>query len=166
VSRIPTDIGRSWNHHIKDMCPFSIAQDDAQNHCAHYVSHIMGYEFGATCKNSTLADKKQIPRGATLRVNDIFNNSPRTGPLASNPANLHECLIFVTLPFNVRAIGGGRFEMGEHPQKHVGILAHNFVWNYSNTGEKVVHDLPSVFQQKFRGAYSQNAVFYFGEFLR
>jgi hypothetical protein len=54
MSKIPTDLGRSLNKKISDLCPFSIAKKTSENHCAHYVSHMMGYELpGATCKNST-----------------------------------------------------------------------------------------------------------------
>ncbi len=51
---IPTDIGRSLNKDISALCPFSIGKNRSQNHCAHYVSHIMSYELtGPTCKNFT-----------------------------------------------------------------------------------------------------------------
>jgi len=90
---IPTELGRGLNKSIGDLCPFSIAHSN-QNHCAHYVSHMMGYEFGKTCKTFTWADKQQPARGATLRVDDLFSNSPETGLLSNKPATLSECLIF------------------------------------------------------------------------
>ena len=60
MSLIPTDIKRSMGMHISKICPFSIAKNNSENHCAHYVSHMMGYELqGPTCKNATWADKQK-----------------------------------------------------------------------------------------------------------
>ncbi len=68
MSKIPTDIGRSLNKSIEALCPFSIGKNRSQNHCAHYVSHIMGYEFtGVTCKNFTWTDKQKSAKGATIK---------------------------------------------------------------------------------------------------
>lgn len=60
---------------INELCPFSIGKDNSQNHCAHFVSHVMGYDFAETCKNFTTKDKQTTgsDKGATLRVNVIFN---------------------------------------------------------------------------------------------
>lgn len=56
MSKVPATISASLNKNISALCPFSIARNSAQNHCAHYVSHMMGYEFpGPTCKNFTRA---------------------------------------------------------------------------------------------------------------
>ncbi|BBA32193.1 hypothetical protein sS8_0225 [Methylocaldum marinum] len=94
MSKIPTDIERSLGMNISRICPFNIAKNNSENHCAHYVSHIMGYELpGATCKNATWADKQKPAKGATIRVNDLFGAVPVTGPLANKPAALTECLI-------------------------------------------------------------------------
>jgi len=71
----------------RQLCPFSIAKMDNQNHCAHYVSHMMGYEFpGPTCKNFTWADKQKPAKGATIRVDDIFKQCVTTELLAAKPA--------------------------------------------------------------------------------
>lgn len=156
MSKIPTDIRRSMGMHISKMCPFSIAKNNSENHCAHYVSHIMGYELpGATCKNATWADKQKAAKGATIRVNDLFNSAPETGLLSSKPAALTECLIFVTLASNVKSVGN-KLSMSTHPKKHVGILYQGNVWHYSNS------------QNKFPNTYRTSGTtveFYYGKFI-
>ena len=128
----------------------------------------MGYELGATCKNQTLADRSRIPRGASLRVNELFNRSPKRGTLAAKPAALTEYLLFATVASNV-AVQAGRLQLGTHPSKHVGIVSAGLVWHlawhYSNTGNKVVKDSISTFQSKFTAVYGNTADYYYGEFI-
>lgn len=168
MSNIPTDIKRSLGMNISKICPFSIAKNNSENHCAHYVSHIMGYELpGATCKNTTWADKQKPAKGATIRVNDLFSATPTTDLLANKPAALTECLIFVTLSSNIKKAGCA-LEMGTHPKKHIGILSQGKVWNYSNTHNKVAADILALFQANFSNAYKTtgNTVeFYYGKFI-
>lgn len=168
MSNIPSAITRSLGMNISGICPFSIAKNHAENHCAHYVSHIMGYELpGPTCKNATWADKQNPANGATIRVNDLFAAIPVTGPLATKPAALTECLIFVTLSSNMRA-SGSKLVMGTHPRKHVGILSQGMVYNYSNTHGIVVADVLSLFKTKFSKAYKTAGTtveFYYGKFI-
>lgn len=165
---IPTDIGRSKGMHISKLCPFSLAKDNSKNHCAHYVSHIMGYELpGPTCKNVTWDDKQNPARGASIRVNDLFAASPVTDLLSNKPAAITECLIFVTISSNVKKVGCA-YEMYNHPKKHVGILSKGMVWNYSNTHNRVVADLLTVFQVKFTHAYKtagSSVEFFYGKFI-
>ncbi len=168
MSKVPTDIGRSLNKKIDALCPFSIGKNSSQNHCAHYVSHIMGYEFaGPTCKNFTWADKQQAAKGATIRVDDLFKRSPEVGLLANKPAAMTECLIFVTLDSNINTVGN-KLTMGNHPRKHIGVFTQGKVWNYSNTNNKVVSDLLATFKTKFTNAYNSpgsSVEFYYGKFI-
>ncbi|WP_213998521.1 hypothetical protein [Arsukibacterium sp.] len=168
MPQVPTDIDTNLNQHISHLCPFSIGSNNSQNHCAHFVSHVMGYEFpGPTCKNFTWDDKQKAEAGATIRVDDIFKRSKETGLLEDKNAALTECLIFVTLASNVR-MADGALVMGNHPRKHIGILSHGKVWNYSNTGNKVVADNLEAFKTKFTNAYKTTGTtveFYFGKFI-
>ncbi len=168
MSKIPTDLQRSLGKKISDLCAFSLAKKRSENHCAHYVSHMMGYELpGATCKNATWAEKQQPAKGATIRVNDLFGACPATGLLKDKPAAMTECLIFVTLDTNV-TVSGTKLKMNNHPRKHVGILHKGKVWNYSNSQNKVVADLLPAFQAKFTNAYrtpGSTVEFYYGKLL-
>ncbi|WP_417581241.1 hypothetical protein [Nitrincola sp.] len=153
---------------ISELCPFSIAEDSNQNHCAHFVSHIMNYELqGATCKNFTWSDKQRDEKGASLRVDDVFKNSPKTGRWADKSATLTKCLIFVTLASNIREVGG-RLQMGNHPRKHIGILTSGRVWHYSNTTNRVVSHPLVHFKNTFSSIYTTadtTVEFYYGKFI-
>ena len=168
MSKIPTDLNRSLNMHISKICPFTLGTNDSENHCAHYVCHMMGYQFpGTTCKNMTWAEKKTVPRGATIRVNDLFNTLKMTGSLSAKPNTLTECLIFVTLSSNIQQ-SGGSLRMGSQRKKHVGILTQGKVWNYSNSNNKVAADSLNLFESKFSSTYkapNSSVEFYYGEFL-
>ncbi|MEJ2407557.1 MAG: hypothetical protein P8171_25500, partial [Candidatus Thiodiazotropha sp.] len=121
MSKVPVSIKSNLNKPIKHLCPFSLGLDNHQNHCAHFVSHVMGYEWGNTCKNHTWADKQKPGKGAVIRVNDVFNKCQETGLLSARPAALVECLVFVTVSTNIGKTGS-KFVMGAQPKKHIGIL--------------------------------------------
>jgi len=168
MSKIPTDLGRSLGKGIGQLCPFTLGKNNSQNHCAHYVSHMMGYEFsGPTCKNFTWADKQGPAKGATIRVDDIFKKCTKIDLLSAKPAAVIECLIFVTLASNIRKVGNN-YVMGNQPKKHIGILNQGKVWNYSNTHNKVVSDLQANFVTKFTNAYKTTGTtveFYYGALI-
>lgn len=167
MAKVPTTITANLNKPISHLCPFSIGTNNHQNHCAHFVSHVMGYELAPTCKTYTLADKQKPGKGATIRVDDLFKNSPQTGLLTDKPAALSECLIFVTLSTNMMKVGN-KLIMAQQPKKHVGILYQGKVWNYSNSHNKVVADQLETFKTKFTHAYKTSGAtveFYYGKFI-
>ena len=153
--------------HISGICGFSIGKNDGQNHCAHFVSHALGYDFDETCKNFTFADKQLEEKGATLRVERLFNRALRKGLWSDRPAIATSCLIFVTLESNVRTVGE-LLSMGNHPRKHVGLYVAGRIWNYSNGQRKVVADGEAEFLRKFTHAYrtpNQTVQFYYAELI-
>lgn len=153
---------------IGQICPFSIGKDKLRNHCAHFVSHVMEYEFAETCKNFSFKDKHTVGKGAVIRVERLFNACPDVEAWADRPAVLTSCLIFVTVSSNVDRFGG-RLRMKDNPKKHVGIFTHQTVWNYSNSLERVVFDPEKLFVDKFKHAYrtaGQTVEFYYGSFLK
>lgn len=168
MSSVPSNISSYANKSIGDICPFTLGKNNSQNHCAHFVSHMMGYEFaGPTCKNFTWADKQKKDKGATIRVDDLFKKCLTKGLLKDKSAALTECLIFVTLASNVSK-SGDTLVMGNHPRKHIGILTGGKVYNYSNSQNKVVADTLEVFKSKFTGAYKTSGTtveFYYGKFI-
>ncbi len=152
---------------IGDICSFSIGKDNSKNHCAHFVGHVMGYEFAETCKNFTFKDRQASGKGATIRVEKIFNSCTERGPWTDRPAHLASCLIFVTISSNVTHVGN-EVAMRTAPQKHVGIFSGGLVWNYSNTQKKVVAESELIFIDKFTRVYAipgQTVEFYYGSFL-
>ena len=153
---------------ISQICAFGIGKDDSKNHCAHFVSHMMGYEFGETCKNQNIIEKQKAGEGATIRVDRLFNACSEVGAWASRPPHLGSCLIFVTISSNVSAFGAG-YRIHDNPKKHVGIFLNGHVWHYGNTNDAVLSDTEKLFVQKFTRAYKtagQTVEFYYGSFLR
>lgn len=154
---------------IDKICPFSPGKDHSRNHCAHFVSHIMGYEFAdTTCKNLTIADKQMAGKGVAIRVDDIFNVAPDVGPWTERPPGLTSCLIIATISSNVSR-SGHRLKMGNKESKHIGIFIDGIVWHYSNIQDKVVKDQEIIFIKKFQHAYitaGQTVEFFYGRFLK
>lgn len=152
---------------MSEICGHSISSKIGENQCAHFVSHVMGYESGFefTCKNHTLADKQIAGKGAAIRVNEIFKACPEVGYWIKRPTGLSSLLIFVTISSN---IGHDciRLEMGTHRLKHVGIFIDGKVWHHGKT--QVESDTESGFITKFNYRYivAGNTVeFLYGRFL-
>jgi len=164
----PENISQNLGHHISYLCKASLGTEDKKNHCAHFVSHVMEYELsGTTCKNLTLEDKKTVEKGATIRVNDIFNKTLSNSLWDSRPGCISSCLMFVTISSNVIK-NGARLIMKNHRKKHIGIVHQGKVWNYSNSKNKVVADTVEEFIRKYKHAYitaGSTVNFYYGRFL-
>jgi hypothetical protein len=154
--------------HISAICPFSIGKDDSQNHCAHFVSHAMGYDFSTTCKNFTFDDKQADGAAANIRVNELFNRCSAKGEWDTKSDDLKSCLIFVTRSGNMEKLETG-LVMKRSRKKHVGIFVSGTVWNYSNAHEKVVADDLLTFKKKFSASYrtpGDVVSFYYAEFMK
>ncbi len=155
---------------VADFCQFHYgAVGDDQSHCAHVVSHVMGFRFGATCESllawPQVKKNNKIPElkgamGFTVRVNDVYNNLPSTGDWTDDVAG--PCLLFATLPTNFT--DATRATMLTQSKKHVGILSGGKVYNYGNTKDAVVADTPTEFRTKFKKNYGSNVVFRYGDF--
>jgi hypothetical protein len=135
---------------IADICPNGYT-NDADNHCAHFVGHALGYRFGLTCQMMGTA------RGASasLRVQEIFPRCPKVGVWSLRPASLAPCLVFITRASNVNLAGK---VMANVPRKHIGIFLDGFVWHYSNSQRKVVRQTPAQFSLHYPSP--DNAMFY------
>ena len=168
MSKIPESINDHVDKHISTLCPFSLGKNDGENHCAHFVGHVLQYKDAKhTCKNSTWNDLKNIEgEGSVIRVDDIFNKSKKTGKWADKPASMRECLIFVTVAANVTK-RGNKLHMGAMSSKHIGIVKDGTVWHYGNTSDKVKCEQVSVFMTTFKSVYGRKGTVnvYFGEFL-
>jgi len=119
--------------------------NDADNHCAHFVSHALGLGFGFTCKDMTGKGTK----GANIRVHEIFARCTQVGKWIDRPALLNVSLVFVTSAKNVNL---ATKRMDNVPKKHIGIYNHGSIWHYSNTGDKVVKLLPEQFARHYVGS--------------
>lgn len=123
------------------------------NHCAHFVSHVLGYEFGFLC--SGMVHGKGT--GATIRVHELFPQCKSVGNWDTRPAGLENCLVFITKASNVDLHAKSMVNV---PKKHVGIFSSGDIWHYSNSRDKVVKQTPAEFSHHY--AAPHNAMF-FGE---
>lgn len=152
---------------IKDICDigYDVSND---NHCAHFVSHIMEYEFGpATCSNLTWALKQAARtlkvKGKNVRVNSIFMKCPEVGEWGDKGDSLTSCLAFITKKSNVKT---NPKHMGSIRQKHMGIFVNNQIWHYSNSKNKVVNQTVEEFKKHFGSSQLTLAEYqlYYGTF--
>ncbi|MBK8068083.1 MAG: hypothetical protein IPK27_10765 [Rhodanobacteraceae bacterium] len=61
-------------HAISQFCANGFA-DPAQNHCAHFVGHVLAVDTGYDCRTHT----GKAGQGACLRVHELFAHCPRVG---------------------------------------------------------------------------------------
>lgn len=126
----------------------------AENHCAHFVSHMCGMTFSFHCREYKGGTKP----GANIRVHELFTQCPRVG-LWSDADKARTQLIFVTLASNVDVANK---RMVNIPQKHVGIYHEGTVYHYGNTADRVVTDTPESFYAKFQKIYAGHQGLYYG----
>ncbi len=153
---------------IDAFCQSTLASKTGENHCAHFVSHMLDYDLPGTasCKTMTLADKNNSAViGASIRVNEIYNLIPKT---RKKPVTDNACyapgLIFVTQKRNIKING----KMGDKSQKHIGILLGRWVYHYGNTANKVKKERLSSFIRTYtRNSYRTHppVLFFRGDFL-
>jgi hypothetical protein len=137
--------------HIKDICGCQF-QDDSFNHCAHFVSHVMGFHFGYTCKHQT--GKGTV--GVNIRVHELFKMCPKVGKWEAREGT--SCLVFVTAANNVNLETN---VMVNVPKKHVGIYLDGTIWHYSNSKRKAVTQTPQEFSHHYAG---KNIALFYGTF--
>jgi hypothetical protein len=130
--------------------------DPAMNHCAHFVCHVMGFDFSFNCKDYKGGNKP----AANIRVHEVFANCPRVGKWSDADTSQSQ-LIFVTRTDAVNLATG---TMQNIPEKHIGIYHNGQVYHYSNTNDQVVKQTVPDFLARFEAAYSGRQSLFFGEF--
>lgn len=116
---------------IADICPhgFDAAHD---NHCAHFVAHVLQLDFGMTC--TRLRGVRGATGGANVRVQEIFARCPSTEEVRECPTT-GRGLVFVSGRSNFQ---GEPTRVRNVPKKHIGIVVDGQVWHYSNARNRVV----------------------------
>lgn len=138
---------------ISDFCGNGfVASSD--NHCAHFVSHVLGLDAGYDCA----VHMQKQSGGASLRVQELFAACPDVGVLKDAPAGV-PLLVFVTAISNVDVAA---HTMRNVPQKHVGIFDGTHIYNYSNSQRRVVRQTPPEFLARFAAIYSGRQGLFFG----
>ena len=160
-------LDRYVGHSVEDFCEFHFGTiKDAENHCAHFVAHVLGLQVGTTCES--LLDWKHTrinykaglkgKKGFTVRVNDLYNSLEVTGAWTGDVKA--PCLMFTTPPHNF--LNKDRTRMGSFRKKHVGIYSGAHVYNYGNTLDRVRKETPDEFMANFRKLYGGTTVFRYG----
>lgn len=112
---------------------------DGFNHCAHFVSHVLGTRVpgAALCSNvgNSTYTYEERRDGFCVRVNEVFNNCNNRAYWSEEPAG-SKCLVVLTIKDNVT--GTEPLTIGTHSNKHIGIYTGGLVYHYSNTRDKVV----------------------------
>ncbi len=155
MTTLKTKLDKSLGKSIDDICGNKF-HDLKQNHCAHYVSHMMGFEFSFNCKEFK-GGKKQP---ANIRVHEVFAQCPKVGNFADADKSKSQ-LVFVTRKSHVNL---DKKTMVNHPQKHIGIFCDGHVYHYSNTPDQVVKWTPKKFEDTFESIYDGDQGLFFGTF--
>lgn len=138
--------------HIHDICPNGFT-DDGDNHCAHFVAHVLALEFGLTCR--TMGRPGSTGAQANIRVQELFPRCPRVGAWDSRPETVTTGLVFITRATNVSLTAK---TMVNVPRKHVGIFVDGRIWHYSNSKRRVVTQTPEEFSHHYPSPH--DAMFY------
>lgn len=135
---------------MSQICPNGYA-DPNDNHCAHFVSHAIGFRFGLTCGQM----KTGPGPSANIRVQEVFHQCPAVGAWSQKPVVLVSCLVFITNSSNVDL--KNRI-MTNVPRKHIGIFSNGSIWHYSNSKHSVVSQTPDQFSNHYPAP--SNSMFY------
>src|SRR5574339_820894 len=76
---------------IATICPNSYASP-SEKHSAHFVAHVLGYNFGITCQ---MMSNSRGP-GATIRLQELFSHCRSAGVWSLRPASLSACVVLIT----------------------------------------------------------------------
>lgn len=139
--------------HVSNFCPNGY-HDDKENHCAHFVSHVLGFNFGYTCIMQT----GKGAGGASIRVQELFARCPEVGMWEDKPPLLLSCLAFVT---DMKNVDLGSQTMKNVRKKHVGIFYKGRIYHYSNSRDKVSGQSADQFKRHYPGVGIR---VYFGTF--
>lgn len=142
---------------ISEICTCDFHNADT-NHCAHFVSHVMKYQFGYTCHAHTGKGDKE--NRANLRVQEVFPQCPTVGLWSDKPSTVTRGLIFITARNNVDL---EKKTMVNVPKKHIGIFYGDTVWHYSNSRDQVVSQTSEEFSHHYSGS---TITMFYGEFPR
>ena len=140
------------DHPIDDICGNGYV-DHTLNHCAHFVSHALGFQFGMNCRKLTDGSSK----AANIRVHELFSRCGSVGPWP--PPASQPVLIFVTGADHVDL---AQKTMHNVSNKHVGVFADGLIYHYSNAKGKVVRQGVAEFQAHFDKAYGKPQGYFYG----
>ena len=147
-------LSETLNKTIADFCKNRFT-GSAENHCAHFVCHVLGLDSGYDCKTH----KNGSHPGACIRVQELFPECPQVGNWNNAPQGMK--IVFVTDKSNVNLT---EHTMRNIPKKHVGIFSDGHIYHYSNSQDIVIRQTPTEFLNRFQNFYGGNQRLFFGTF--
>lgn len=124
---------------VKDFCGRYGDIDDSENHCAHFVSHVLQLRIpgAALCSNVGGSDYPYHERrnGFCIRVNQVFNSCKNRAIWTDDSAPQSVCFVVATIAGNI--ISQNPLTIGSMRKKHIGFYVAGWVYNYGNTNDKV-----------------------------
>jgi hypothetical protein len=124
---------------VVDFCGKYGSVGDSENHCAHFVSHVLQLRIpgAALCSNVggssyTYAERRA---GFCVRVNQVFNSCSNRARWDDNNLPTDVCFIVATLEENIQS--ENPLTIGAMSRKHIGFYSGGHVYNYGNTQDKV-----------------------------
>ncbi len=140
---------------MAEICPSGYA-DTSNNHCAHFVGHVLDITAGLTCHGMT-SGKKRKGEAASLRVQEIFAACPSVAEYDQTMVGKRG-LMFVSAPSSF-VTTGGKTTIRNVPKKHIGVFLNGTIWHYSNSRNKVITQTPAQFIKHYS---SQTNALWFG----
>ena len=137
--------------HIKYFCNNDYTKNNI-SHCAHFVSHILGFTFGYTCDK--MVRNPRVKPGASIKVHEIFSKCLTVGHWSDRPSGVTQYLAFATTSTSVNLKSK---YMPNITDKHVGIYYQGHIYHYSNKLNRVVKVSPDKFGLHYG---SKTSVFY------
>lgn len=124
---------------VTDFCGKYGSVGDSENHCAHFVSHVLQLRIpgAALCSNvgGSSYSYEDRRKGYCIRVNQVFNSCSNRARWddAALPADV--CFVVATLEANVES--EDPLTIGSMSKKHIGFYSGGWVYNYGNGADKV-----------------------------
>lgn len=135
---------------VADFCGRYGSVGDSFNHCAHFVSHVLGLRIpgAALCSNvgSSTYSYAERAQGYCIRVNQVFNSCENRARW-SDAGESGTCLIVATIPANIES--GSPVAIGQMSRKHIGFHVNGQVYHYSNTRDLVVRQPVGEFRNHY-----------------
>jgi hypothetical protein len=124
---------------VVDFCGKYGSIGDSENHCAHFVSHVLGLRIPGAALCSNVAGSayayEDRRKGFCIRVNQVFNSCSNRVRWSDAAAPATVCFIVATLEANIES--ESPLTIGSMRKKHIGFYSDGWVYNYGNTADKV-----------------------------
>jgi hypothetical protein len=121
---------------------------DDINHCAHFVSHVLGLRIPGAALCSNVGDSTwtyaERNLGFCVRVNQVFNSCANRARWADEDGS---CLIIATVRENIET--ESPLTIGSMARKHIGFHVAGQVYHYYNTDDRVIRQSVSIFRHHY-----------------